>query len=133
MQPDPTKHSRRHAPPPTLPAGPAYVVAAVGGTVLWLATAAVSGRSEAWDAPLYWTAAYPLAVVLAALLGALSPLRAWRWGLTIMLVQALTLAVTAADFGLLPMGLVVFALLALPLVGASLLAAALRGRLGARR
>ena len=107
----------------------AYAVAVAGGAVLWVATTAATGRREAWDAPEYWTVTYPVAVVFAALLGFLAPVRPWRWALTLMLAQAVTLAATAASFGLLPLGLVMFAILAVPPMGV----ASLAGALGRRR
>lgn len=88
--------------------------------MLWLGTAALSGRSEAWDSPAYWTITYPLSIVLAGTLGYLVPIRPWRWALTVMLAQLLTLTATAASFGLLPLGLVLFTILALPPVAAAL-------------
>ena len=53
---------------------------------------------------------------------------AWRWGLAIMLAQAVTLAVTALDFSMLPFGLIVFSILALPLIGTAVLTAHLTRR-----
>ncbi len=106
----------------------AFLVAVASGALLWVATTALSGRREAWDSPLYWTVAYPAAVVIAGVLGALAPDRAWRWGLAIMLVQALTLAAATSSFGLLPLGLIMFAVLAVPPVGAAVGGAALRRR-----
>ncbi|GAA3930913.1 hypothetical protein [Luteimonas lutimaris] len=100
-----------------------YAFAIGGGVLLWLAAMAVGGRREAWDAGVYWVAAYPLAIVLAGWLGYEFPRRAWRWGLAIMLAQAMTLAVTALDFSLLPLGLIVFAVLSLPLMAAAVLVA----------
>ena len=106
----------------------AYSVAIVGGALLWLLTTALSGRTEAWDSALYWTVAYPLAIVLAGVLGYQAPERPWRWGLAVMLVQAVVLALTASGFGLLPLGLIMFAVLALPAIGAATLAARIRLR-----
>lgn len=94
----------------------AYAAAASGGVILWLGTAAISGRAEAWDSGLYWMAAYPLSIALAGGLGYFWPEKPWRWGLTVMLVQALTLAFAASSFGLLPLGLMLFAVLALPAI-----------------
>ncbi len=101
----------------------AYAVAIGGGVLLWLASMAVGGKREAWDSGVYWVAAYPLAIALAGWLGYEFPDRAWRWGVAIMLAQAVTLAVTALDFSMLPLGLVVFAILPLPLVAAATLVA----------
>ena len=95
----------------------AYACAIGGGAILWLVTAGISGKAEAWDSSLYWTAAYPLAIALAGGLGYWAPERPWRWGLAVMLAQAAVLAVTSSDFGLLPLGLILFSVLALPAMG----------------
>ena len=107
---------------------PAYAIALAGGAALWLATSGISGRTEAWDSPLYWQFAYPLAMVLAGILGYMAPQNPWRWALAIMLVQTVVLAFSTSSFGLLPLGLILFALLALPLMGAAHLMAAIRKR-----
>jgi hypothetical protein len=95
-------------------------VALAAGASLWLGTAAVSGRREAWDSPLYWSAAYPVCIALAALLAYLAPERPARWALAIMLVQPVAMALASGgEFGLLPLGLLLFAILALPAVFAA--------------
>ena len=107
-------------------------VALASGALLWLGTAAVSGRREAWDSPLYWTAAYPLCIALAALFAYLAPERPARWAFSIMLVQPLAMVLASnGDFGLLPLGLILFAILALPPFAAAKVAASMRLR-GAR-
>jgi hypothetical protein len=111
----------------------AYGVALAGGAALWLATTWLTGRREAWDDPLYWTAAYPLAIVLAGVLGYWAPERPWRWGLAVMLVQAVVMVATSgSDFSLLPLGMILFGVLALPAIGLAKLAAMLRRRGRAR-
>ena len=90
----------------------AYVAAIGGGATLWFATAAVSGKAEAWDSSLYWSAAYPLTIGLAGYLGYRTPEKPWRWGLAAMLAQAVLLTVSGSDFGLLPLGLLLFSVLA---------------------
>lgn len=101
----------------------AYIFAIGGGALLWLAAMAFGGKREAWDSGLYWVGAYPLSILLAAWLGYEFPRMAWRWGLAIMLAQAVTLAVTALDFSMLPLGLIVFSILAVPLIVAAMLGA----------
>jgi hypothetical protein len=104
-------------------------VALAGGALLWLATAAVSGRSEAWDSPLYWSAAYPLCIALAALLAYLAPDRPGRWASAVMLVQPIVMVLgSGGDFGLLPLGLILFAILTLPAFAAAKVAASVRLR-----
>ncbi len=113
---------------PTLPPTWAYVVAAISGVLLWIGTATLGGRQEAWDSSLYWSAAYPLAIAIAAGLGYLATERPWRWGLVIMLAQAVALAAAASSFGLLPLGLIMFGVLAVPPMLVARLAARLRAR-----
>lgn len=112
--------------------GIGYAVALGGGALLWWATALVSGRTEAWDSSLYWMVAYPLSIGLAAGLGYRFPGKPWRWGLAVMWVQAVVLSASGAGFGLLPLGLVVFAVLAIPAVAIARMASGIRlGRGGA--
>jgi hypothetical protein len=106
----------------------AYVPAIAGGAILWIATAVVSGKREAWDSPLYWIAAYPTAIALAGYLGYRVPERPWRWGLAVMLVQAVVLVLSGSGFGLLPLGLIVFSVLALPPMGVAEFMARIRLR-----
>lgn len=108
----------------------AYAAALIGGALLWLITTGISGRTEAWDSSLYWMVAYPLAIGLAGGLGYWVPERPWRWGLAVMLAQAVALAMAGDDFGLLPLGLVLFAVLALPAIGMARLMARMRLRGG---
>jgi hypothetical protein len=88
----------------------------------------LSGRREAWDSSLYWGVAYPLSIALAAVLGYRVPDRPWRWGLAVMLAQAVALAASGSDFGLLPLGLVLFAVLSLPAIALARAAARIRLR-----
>jgi hypothetical protein len=69
----------------------AWSAAIIGGALLWLITAEISGRREAWDAPLYWVVAYPLSMILAGGLAYCVPDKPWRWGLAVMLAQAVVL------------------------------------------
>jgi hypothetical protein len=106
----------------------AYATAAASGAALWIAVTVISGRREAWDAPLYWTAAYPAGIAVAGVLGYLAPTRPWRWSLTLMSAQAVAMSVTAASFGLLPLGLILFGILSLPGAVVAAMAAAVRRR-----
>lgn len=108
---------------------PALIAAVVAGVLLWTLTTLVTGRREAWDASAYWTVTYPAGILVSAVLGYLAPVSAWRWGAALMLAQAVTMAVLARDFSLLPLGLILFAVLALP----PMLAATFGARLARRR
>jgi hypothetical protein len=106
-----------------------YVIALGGGALLWIGTMAISGRNEAWDSPLYWSLAYPTCMALAGWLAYQEPMRPWRWALAVMLVQPVVMVFTSgSSFGLLPLGLVLFSVLALPPMLAAQLGAWLRQR-----
>jgi hypothetical protein len=106
-----------------------YAVALAAGSLLWLGAMAASGRNEAWDSPLYWQVAYPLCLASAAALAYRAPLRPWRWALALMLVQPVVMTLTSgSSFALLPLGLILFVLLALPAILAARFGAWLRLR-----
>ena len=99
-------------------------VAFVFGAALWLVASALSGVREAWDSSAYWAVAYPAAIVASALLGYFYPDRPWRWALVLFEAQALAMCIRNGELGnLLPLGLVLFAVIALPGVVAAKLAA----------
>ena len=104
----------------------AHVLSGMTGLTLWAITAAVSGKREPWDAGTYWTVSYPLAMIGSAVLGFLFPERAWRWAVTLMLMQLVVMVAMGSDFGLLPLGLIVLAVLAAPAALAGVLASKLR-------
>lgn len=102
---------------------PAYAIAIVAGAVLWTLTAALGGRTEPWDSPLYWSVAYPLAILLAGALGYVFPQRPWRWAVVLMFMQAAVMLFSGSGFGLLPLGLIFLAVLSLPAVAFAAFAA----------
>ena len=104
----------------------AYGSAIVLGLLLWTAAAAVEMRVEPWDAPSYWTITYPAALALSGLLGFIFPERPWRWALTVMFVQLPVMSLGGSGFSLLPMGLIMAAVLALPGTGLGYLCALAR-------
>lgn len=101
-----------------------YLVAVVVGAALWFATSMLTGRREPWDAPAYWAVAYPLAILASAVIGYFYPARSWRWPLALFAAQFFAMCVLNRELGnLWPLGLVLFAALALPAVLAATLAA----------
>ncbi|MGH6948999.1 MAG: hypothetical protein ACREDZ_16845 [Kiloniellales bacterium] len=100
----------------------------VAGAVIWLFIAALSGRAEAWDSPLYAPIGLPLLVLAAGVLGYLFRGRPFTVAFSISYGQALALLICVQVGSLLPLGLVLFAIFALPLVPF----AALGGWLGRR-
>lgn len=103
---------------------------AVGvGIALWMGASVLSGKREPWDASLYWTAAYPLALALSAALGFAFPDRPWRWALALFEGQFLGMVIRNGELGgLWPLGMALFGVLGLPALGAAQIAAAMRSR-----
>lgn len=93
----------------SLPPRTAFLLAAVAGAVGWIAITATSGRREAWDSELYFGLFLPGIAILVAWLGFLSPRGAWRWAFVPFAAQALIALVQDPAGGLLPLGLIVFA------------------------
>ena len=71
-------------------------------------------RIEPWDTPGYWTIAYPVAIALSGLLGYLFPDRPWRWAALLTFMQFVVMFLGGSGLGLLPLGLILMAILALP-------------------
>jgi hypothetical protein len=93
----------------------ATLVAAVAGLVLWFGASLITGRREAWDAGIYWSLFYPLALAASGLLGYFHPQRAWRWPFILFGFEFVAMCIRNGELGSLwPLGLVLFAGLALP-------------------
>ena len=64
-----------------------YAFSASAGVIMWITICLISGRSEAWDTPLYWTTGYPVLAVVLGGIGFIAPHKAWRWPLTAMITR----------------------------------------------
>jgi hypothetical protein len=113
------------------PVAPVAIAVALG-MALWLGASWISGRREAWDAPVYWVIAYPLALLAAAGLGYAYPDRPKLAALALFAAQFAAMCLRNGELGnLWPLGLLAFALLALPAVAAAQFAARMRNPAGA--
>jgi len=101
-----------------------YVFAVVAGMALWFGASLLGGRREAWDSPVYWSLAYPLAVLAAAVIGHLWPQRPGRVVLALFAAQFFAMLIRNGDLGSLwPLGLVLFGLLSLPAMAVAFIVA----------
>jgi len=108
-----------------------YAIAAIAGVALWIGASVISGKREPWDAAIYWTTAYPIAIALSGLLGFVYPQATWRWPLALFLFQFVGMVIRNGELGgLWPLGMVMFAVLSIPGILFARLAAWLRARLG---
>ena len=89
----------------------------------------VSGKREAWDSSLYFSVGMPAVCLLAGTLGYLEPKRTWRWGLAPLAGQFFAMLLMVGPGSLLPLGIIVFGVLAIPPMIVARLGAYLRSRL----
>jgi hypothetical protein len=102
----------------------AALLAVLLGVALWLLGALVTPTREPWDSRAYWFFVYPLALAACALLGHRYPTRSWRWALIVFESQFLAMCARNGELGnLWPMGMLLFAFVALPGVAAARVAA----------
>ena len=104
------------------------IIAFVGGAAIWIGISAATGRREAWDSGIYFSLGMPLACLLAFVLGIVEPARSWRWGVAPFAGQFLAMLLTQGVGNLLPLGVLVFAVLAIPAVIAARVGAAVARR-----
>jgi hypothetical protein len=99
-----------------IPSALAFVI----GAADWELVRTLGTRRDAWDDPLDWQLGYPLLLVAAFGLGFVWRERPWRWAVWLIAGQvtwSLFLALSQDGIpNLLPLGFVMFALLAIPLV-----------------
>lgn len=100
-----------------------YAVAVVVGIIVWIVVSKMSHRREAWDSQWYFMIGVPVVCVLSAILGFIEPSRPWRWGTAPLAGQFVWMLLTQGPGNLLPLGVIVFGILAIPSV--------LTGKLGA--
>ncbi|MEM7309227.1 MAG: hypothetical protein AAF682_21260 [Planctomycetota bacterium] len=106
------------------PEGPAFVGSAVAGTLIWALVCLYAGRTEAWESTLFWRAGYPALAGVVAGLAYTYRHRPWRWPLIACGTQAACALTIEPQGWVLPFAWTQFGLLALPLVGLALAAAA---------
>lgn len=93
------------------------VLAMLAGVVLWALAALLTQKREPWDASAYWVVVYPLAIMASALLAYRYPHRPALWTLAVFEAQFLAMCIRNGEAGnLWPMGMMLFAVIALPAI-----------------
>jgi hypothetical protein len=100
-----------------------YILTAAVAAATWLAPWLLLGRKEAWDHSTYFTVAIPLMSVVAAYAAFRARSRWWRWPLTLVLAQFATALLLGGFGNLFPLGIIVFAIFAVPMLIAAAIAA----------
>ena len=89
-------------------------LALVLGGIGWWGASALSGRREAWDAPIYAQLTLPVTFVALGLFGYYGSRAAWRWPLLVFGAQLAIMVARNREAGsMLPLGIGLFLVLAL--------------------
>ena len=105
----------------------AFLVLVVG-LLYWQVTSSAFGTQEPWDAPRYWSTAYPLALMLSAALGFAFRYNAGLTG-TVLIFAQFPIMVAGEGVGPLSvLGLVYLSILSVPAVIAAWLLGRFRDR-----
>jgi hypothetical protein len=116
-------------PPPTAQSeGRLYALTLGLAAAVWLVPWLLLGRKEAWDHSSYFLVSIPLMMAAASYAGYRARRRAWRWPLALILGQFATLLVLQGFGNLLPLGIIVFVILGIPMMVAALIGAWLARR-----
>ncbi len=83
---------------------------------VWLLPWIVLGRREAWDHWTYFALSYPLMMLAAGYAGFRVPARPGRWPRVLAAGQLVTLLVLSGAGSMLPLGVIVFLVLSLPML-----------------
>ncbi len=107
----------------------AALLAILTGAAIEIGVGALGGRREAWDSPLYWMAALPLAAIVSAAIGYATRGRDWLWAAAIVPGQFLAMMIKSGEIGSLwVLGVIVSAILSAPFIVISFLASRFRRR-----
>jgi hypothetical protein len=107
-----------------------YGTAFVSGILVWMLVSSASGKREAWDSELYFTFGIPVLCLVACVLGFAEPERSWRWGIVPFSGQCAWMLLTQGVGNLLPLGVIVLGLFAVPSIVTARLGAAIARRMG---
>ena len=100
-----------------------YILTASVAAATWLAPWLLLGRREAWDHWTYFIVSIPVMSVVAGYAAFRARSRWWRWPLTLVVAQFVTALVLGGFGNLFPLGIIVFAILAVPMAIAAAVAA----------
>ena len=93
-----------------------YTLTVGVAVAVWLVPWLLLGGKEAWDHWTYFIISVPAMSVVAGYAGLRANSRWWRWPLTLVLAQFATALLLGGFGNLLPLGIVVFVILAVPML-----------------
>jgi len=106
------------------------VIAFVLPLLVWLGISAAGSGSEAWDSGGYWSVGLPAIYLSASVAALLTARNVWQITLWSGVGQFAGLITTAAGLSLWPLGLMLIAVLSLPVAAVAAVTRWIRRRLG---
>jgi hypothetical protein len=91
-----------------------YATAFLSGLVVCLAITIATGRTEAWDSGVYFSAGIPVMCMLIFAISYLFPTRAWRWTLSMAAGQSAALALGGGSLSLWPLFIIAMSICSIP-------------------
>lgn len=74
----------------------------------------ISGRREAWDAPIYFSVGVPAMCVVIFAISYRFPRRAWRWALCMAVGQSVAIVMGGGSASLWPLAIIAMTVVSLP-------------------
>ena len=84
------------------------------GAAVWAGITQVSARREAWDSGIYFQIGLPIFYAMSGIFGYIEPQRSWRWGIFPFVGQFVWMIATAGIGNLMPLGIILAGVLAIP-------------------
>ena len=100
-----------------------YILTASVAAATWLVPWLLLSRKEAWDHWSYFLVSIPIMCAVAGYAALRARSRWWRWPLTLVLAQFATALLLNGFGNLFPLGIIAFAILAVPMAIAAAIAA----------
>ncbi len=100
-----------------------YILTASVAAATWLVPWLLLGRKEAWDHGTYFMVSIPIMSAIAAYAAFRAKSGWWRWPLTLVLAQFATALLLNGLGNLFPLGIIVFAIFAVPMAITAAIAA----------
>lgn len=91
-----------------------YVISLIAGLTICLSITLISGRKEAWDAPIYFTIGIPLMCLVIFAISYKFPQRAWRWALCMAIGQSVAMVLGGGSASLWPLAIIAMTVVSLP-------------------
>lgn len=106
-----------------------YAVSFVAGLAVCLSITLVSGRKEAWDAPVYFSIGVPVMCVVIFAISYRFAQRTWRWALSMAVGQSVAIMMGGGSASLWPLAIIAMTVVSLP----QFVVAMIAGRIAKKR